>query len=494
MNKNSMINKTRGKKYLDSLKDGRNVWLNGSIVEDVTAHPAFTGTLSTIERLFNMLDHPEEKQLVGFQPPGSDTYVHSSFLVPRNQDDLRKRSIAFKYWADETHGVMSRLSEYARSLVTGWYAAREQLAQLDPRFAYKIADYYEKARDNDLFVANALLDPQVDRSKGLEDFDAADCILHIVKETEDGLILRGAKMIATAAPYAHDFLIFPFHKIKEEYAKHAHALIVPANSSGLHIVCREPFTSDREQDHLLSASFDEMDAVLFFDDVLVPWERVLIHGNAEAVWKFRMNRTANSLAFHQTVVRLLSKLEFVTGVAIAIAEAIGVSGYLHIQEKLGELITQVETIHSLLVASEAQAERDETGTFIPALKPIDTARILGSQYYPRAIEILQQIGAGGFVQVPSTLEEINGPISELMHKYFAGATVGAEEKVKLFKLAWDLFGSQLGSRHELYERYYAGDPVRALANIYTNAEKQQYTKPVWEFLQSKSHVKNGSRS
>ncbi len=167
---------------------------------------------------------------------------------------------------------------------------------------------------------------------------------------------------------------------------------------------------------------------------------------------------------------------------------------MHIQEKLGELITQVETIHSLLVASEAQAKRDETGTFIPALKPIDTARILGSQYYPRAIEILQQIGAGGFVQVPSTLEEINGPISELMHKYFAGATVGAEEKVKLFKLAWDLFGSQLGSRHELYERYYAGDPVRALANIYTNAEKQQYTKPVWEFLQSKSHVKNGSRS
>jgi 4-hydroxyphenylacetate 3-monooxygenase len=488
-----MMNTTRGKKYLDSLKDGRNVWLNGSIVKDVAVNPAFTGTLSTIERLFNMLDQPDVQHFVGFQPPSSDKYAHSSFLVPRNQDDLRKRSIAFKYWADETHGVMSRLSEYARSLVTGWYAAKDQLAQLDPQFAYKITDYYEKARDNDLFLANALLDPQVDRSKGLEDFDAADRVLHIVKETEDGLIVRGAKMIATAAPYAHDFLIFPFHKVQEEHAKHAHALIVPANSPGLHIVCREPFTSDREQDHLLSAFYDEMDAVLFFDDVLVPWERVLIHGNAEAVWKFRMNQTANSLAFHQTVVRLLSKLEFVTGVAIAVAEAIGVTGYLHIQEKLGELISQVETVHALLVASEAQAEIDDTGTCIPALKPIDTARILGSRFYPRAIEILQQIGAGGFIQVPSTLEEINGPISELMQKYFAGATVGAEEKVKLFKLAWDLFGSQLGSRHELYERYYAGDPIRALANLYTNTEKQRYTESVWELLRSESHVKNLSR-
>ncbi|GAB7057932.1 MULTISPECIES: 4-hydroxyphenylacetate 3-hydroxylase family protein [Paenibacillus] len=473
---------SRGKRFIDSLQDNRNVWLEGKKVDKLHEHPAFNGTLKIISGLFDLLDDPRTRNEIGFPVNETGKYAHSSFLVPYTLQDLSSRSRAFYYWARETHGVMSRLSDYARSMVTGWYGSRERLSRLDNRFADKISAYYQTARDRDLFLTTSLLDPQIDRSKGLNDKKIAERYLHVVKETSEGIVLRGAKMIATGAPYTHDFLIFSFHRLMNDYGKHAHALIVPADSAGLHIVCRESFADPREKEHILSSRYDEMDAVLLFDDVLVPWERVLLYGDAEAVWELRTNKTANALAFHQTVVRFAAKLEFVTGVAFAMAETIGVNGFLHIQEKLGELLTQIDTIKALLIASEIQAQPDEAGILVPKSTYLDTARSLGTRFYPRVIDILQQIGGGGFVQTPSSLAEFQGPIAHLLDLYFEGATVGAEKKVQLFKLAWDLIGSPLGARHELYERFYAGDPVRAFAGQYLSADKTLLTDPVWKLL------------
>ncbi|CAK4867151.1 unnamed protein product [Aphanomyces euteiches] len=379
---------------------------------------------------------------------------------------------------------MSRLSDYARSLVTGWYGSRKQLAKLDSKLESKITAYYEEARDKDLFLTTSLLDPQIDRSKGLDDNRIAERYLHVVKETKEGIILSGAKMIATGAPYTHDFLIFSFNKVDVRHSKHAHALIVPAASKGLHIVCRESFAHLGIADHPLSARYDEMDAVLLFEDVLIPWERVLLNGDADAVWKLRSHVTSNTLAFHQTVVRFVAKLEFIAGVTFAVADAIGVNGFLHVQEKLGELITQIDTMKALLIASEALAKADPaTGIWLPEASFIDTARSIGTKLYPRAIEILQQVGGGGFVQTPAKLSQFEGPLSDLLNRYFEGVSINAENKVQLFKLAWDLIGSPLGSRHELYERFYAGDPVRSFANQYLNSDKSALIDPVWKLLQ-----------
>jgi len=473
----------RGATFVNSLKDGRTVWLDGGKVEDLSSHSAFSGTLGTIAALFDMLDDAAIRHEVGYPLQENGKYAHSSFLVPYEKDDLRRRSRAFAFWAKETNGIMSRLSDYGRSMITGWYAAREQIGRLDPQFPAKIEAYYESARDNDLFLTTAILDPQIDRSRGLDDKRIAERFLHVVKETSEGIVVRGAKMIATGAPYTHDFILFSFLQLEQSNRKHAHVLIVPANSKGLHIVCRESFADLRDKDHVLSSRYEEMDAVLFFDDVLIPWERVMMYGDAEAVLKLRNNRTANSLAFHQTVVRYVAKLEFVAGLAFSIAESIGVNGYLHIQEKLGELLTQIETMRALVIASESEARQDEAGVWLPELRYIDTARNIGTRYYPRAIEILQQVGGGGFVQTPSGMDDFYGPISDLMHRYFEGTAVSAEKKVKLFKLAWDLIGSPLGSRHELYERFYAGDPVRSYAAQYVNSDKSGYTDPIWRLLQ-----------
>lgn len=474
---------SRGQRFLDSLQDGRNVWVDQEKVVDLPGHPAFSGTLATIGRLFDLLDDPRRRDYVGYAAGDSGKFAHSSFLVPYSAEDLAKRSRAFAYWAKETNGVMSRLSDYARSLVAGWYGSRKQLGKLDAGLEAKISAYYEEARDNDRFLTTSLLDPQIDRSKGLDDKRIAERYLHVVKETKEGIVLSGAKMIATGAPYTHDFLIFSFNKLDARHSKHAHALIVPAGSEGLHIVCRESFAEPDGQDHPLSSRYDEMDAVLLFDEVLVPWERVLLNGDADAVWKLRSHVPSNSLAFHQTVVRFVAKLEFVAGVTFAVADAIGVNGFLHVQEKLGELITQIDTAKALLIAAEAQAKPDPaTGMWLPEATFIDTARSIGTKLYPRAIEILQQVGGGGFVQTPARMSQFDGPLGDLLNRYFEGVSVGAEQKVRLFKLAWDLIGSPLGSRHELYERFYAGDPVRSYANQYLSSDKAALIDPVWKLL------------
>lgn len=480
----SGVTLTRGERFIQSLRDERNVWIDGQRLDDVTAHPSFQGTLTTIKDLFDMLDDKQIQAQIGFRNAETGTYAHHAFLVPANREDLKRRRAAFSYWATETHGVMSRLSEFARSLVTGWYAARHEFTSLDPHFADKISRYYEQARDQDLFLTTALLDPQIDRTKSAGEHRNPDSVLRIVKETEEGVVVRGAKMIATAGPYAHDFLVYPYYRLKETEREYAHFLIVPANLPGLHIICRESFASLSGGDHPLSEKYDEMDAVLFFDDVLVPWERVFLKGDIDGVWKLRMNRTAGALAFHQTVVRLLAKLEFVTGVSVAVAQSIGADSYQHVQEKLGELVIQVESIKGLLLASEIQSSRTDAGIELPSLGPIETARNLGAWYYPRALDILQLIGAGGFMQVPSKLEDLNGPLGDMMKTYYAGKQLDADHKVRLFKLAWDLVGSPLGSRHELYERFYAGDPVRTYANQYVNADKSELESRMRTFRQT----------
>lgn len=473
----------RGQRFLDSLRDGRTIWLGNQLIDDVAAHWAFSGTLRTLSRLFDALDDPQIQGHIGFISPATGQHVHNSFLIPTDRADLARRNAAFTYWARQTHGIMSRLSDYARSLVTGWYLVKDHMRKYDTMFADKIVRYYEEARDHDRFLTTALLDPQIDRGRGGEHRDP-DSVLRIVQENEEGVVVRGAKMVATGGPYAHDFVIFPYHRVDDVHPEYAHALIVPANSKGLHIICREPFSSKDRQNHPLSARYDEMDAVLVFDDVLVPWERVLLKGDPGAVWALRTHLVPNALAYHQTVVRAVVKLEFVTGIGLALAEAIGVNRFLHIQEKLGELLLQLESVRALVLASEADSHQNENGYQVPSLRFIETARNLVSRYYPRAIEILQQIGAGGFVQLPASLSQFNGPISSLLNKYFSGANIGAEDKARLFKLAWDLIGSPLGSRHELYERFYAGDPVRLYANQYLNYDHRALVQPVWEAIRA----------
>lgn len=471
-------------RYRSRLQDGRRVWLNGKHVRDIAGHPAFKGTVDTLSALLDLQDHPETRDDLTFVSPDTGERVNLAYLVPYSREDLKRKERAYQIWSDATFGMMSRLSDYSRSLLTGWYAIRHLLGGKDGEFAGKIERYYQQSRDQDWFSTTALHDPQVDRSKCSSELDDPYTHLRIVRETEDGIIVRGAKMIATGAPYFDEIFVYPFHRRPQSEKRYATMFAVSVSTPGVHIICRESFASEQEEDHPLSSRFEEMDAVVVFDDALIPWERVFILDDPEAVWALRQDPVATALSQQPTVIRLLSKLEFIAAIAHELAQTIGADRFLHVQEKMGELIIQVETIRSLLLFAHDQAKPNADGVWVPAVEALTTARNLGSRYYPRALEILQQIGAGGFIQVPSSLAELSGPAGPFVERYYRGANKSAEERIKLFKLTWDIIGSSFASRNELYERFYSGDPVRTYAGQYLNYNKQPLIDQVWQLVRS----------
>ncbi|SDX16433.1 4-hydroxyphenylacetate 3-monooxygenase [Marininema mesophilum] len=474
----------RVQSYLESLADDRCVWLDGEKVS-VLDHPAFQGTLRSIMRLFHMLDDNEIYEKISYLSPSTGERVHISYQIPKSLEDIRRRRSAFQIWCDETDGMMSRLSDYARSRLTGWVAARKEFAKYNPDFSDKILKYYEYSRDENRFISIVQRDVQLNRAKQYDArFFAKSGLLQITKKTAEGVYVSGAKMIATAAPYTNEFIVYPVMRLSEEQKSAANMLIVPADAKGLHMACRESFavSIDKKTDYPLSSQYDEMDALLIFDDVFIPWEYVLIHEDPEAIWKIKGNRHSNSLGYHQALIRLHTKLEFITGLACKLAETTGSSAFLHVQEMLGELIIQGQTLKGLILAAEIEGEVDEEGIYLPSFSYIESGRNLGTTFYPRTIEILQRISAGGNLQVPSSLKDFSTEISPLMKTYFRGADIDAEGRTKLMKLAWDLIGTPFASRHSLYEHFYAGDPIRNRASQYLSYNKGKLIAKVEKYL------------
>jgi 4-hydroxyphenylacetate 3-monooxygenase oxygenase component len=474
-----------GAEFIAGLRDSREVWLGNERVADVTAHPAFRGAIESLARLYDMQHEPEYRELLTYPSPTTGDAVGLSFLIPRTREDLVRRRQMIKIWADATCGMMGRSADFLNTMVTAWAAKRDYFAQQSPACAERVWRYYEDCRERDLFLTHALIDPQVDRAKNRAEQDDPYLCLRIVEETKQGLIVRGAKMIATAAPFADEILVWPFPPtLTEAEAAYAMVFIIPVAAPGLKIICRESFSRpDQYTDHPLSARFDEMDAVAVFEDVLVPWERVFLHGDVRLVGQMYAGTRIRELTAHQTNTRLLSKIEFVYGLLCLMTDAIGTQNAAAVQEMLGEAASYVEIIKSTLLAAEQEAQVDPSnGVMYPALQPLQVGRTWGPRIYPRLMEMVRRLGAGGLMQLPASSSAFDSPIGRDLEKYYRGAHISAQEKVALFKLAWDLLGSDFGARHTLYELYYAGDPSVLMAGFHRDFKKEECIARVREFL------------
>src|SRR5690625_369690 len=223
---------------------------------------------------------------------------------------------------------------------------------------------------------------------------------------------------------------------------------------------------------------NEVVELLLFDDILVPCDNVFINQKLKSGNMLYASTGINQQPSHQSAVRGLAKISFVSDVACSIADAVGVDGFLNVQNQLSELIQSAETIRALLRTAEREYEVTATGELRPSLVPLETIRGLLPYSYPRAIQILQTIGAGGLLMSPSEADFNNPEISDDMHKYYMGRTdITSEKRVRLFKLAWDLSGEAFGQRLVQYERYYSGDPVRKMGMFYNTHKRNNPTYP-----------------
>jgi 4-hydroxyphenylacetate 3-monooxygenase len=330
-----------------------------------------------------------------------------------------------------------------------------------------------------------LINPQVDRSRPVEKQDK-DLAAKIVKETDAGIVIRGARMVSTLAAYSHDLIVLPSTYIanSKEAEPYAFGFSVPVAAPGLRFICRPSVIHQNAasvMDYPLSARFDETDAMVIFDDVLVPWKRVFIHRDPELCNGLYNRTSIMPQIMHQFSTKNLAKAEFMMGLGFAIAKSTNIDQHLQVQGMLAELIQFTEFSRACLRASEADASPGPFGTMTPAAMPLWTVRMMFSDMFRRMCEIIQILGAGGLVAVPSHAE-LGGPAAEDVATYFQGVNADAPTRIKLFRLAFDAAVSSFSGRQQLYERYYSGDPIRLAGTLYGLYEKDTHIDRIFGML------------
>ncbi len=475
-----------GEQFLDGLRDGREVWLEGERVADVTAHPKLRRMAHTLAGIYDLQHSAELHEKMTFASPASGEPVALSYLVPENQDDLRRRRAALEIVAESCHGMLGRTPDYVNIQLT----ASRQLANLfgekEPKFAGRLRDYHEYVRERDLCLTHAFGHPQVNRSAGLSELPDPYIAVGVVDTCVEGVVVRGAKNLATLAPFSDEIFAPLYRPLRADVAedrKHCIGFAVPSDIEGLRFICRPSHDLGLPLgDYPLSGQYDEMDSLAVFDDVIVPWERVFLWDDVELG-----NRTVTQVALwrhymQQVAVKNIAKLEFILGIVHTMTEAIGIGVYGHVQEKTAEIIDTIETVRAYMRAAEADAAPLAGAEGIwPAPEPWIAMRHWYPDAYARVAAIVQQLAASGLMLTPSEAD-MGGPLAADIEKYFQGANIPAVERVRLFRLAWDLIGTQFGSRQTLYERFFNGDVVQLRMRRYAQYDYTRSEESVRRFM------------
>ncbi|HWO43234.1 MAG TPA: 4-hydroxyphenylacetate 3-monooxygenase, oxygenase component [Candidatus Eisenbacteria bacterium] len=475
-----------GAEYLAGLEGGREIWFAGERVRNVVEHPILGRTARSIAELYDLQWNPQFKSKLTYPSPATGDPVSLAFIQPRSVDDLVRRRAMFKAWADWSGGLLGRTPDYLNAILAGFACSSAYFGRNGSHYAERIVAYYQGCRERDLCATHAFVDPQINRARSQSEQADPTVPLHIESESREGLIVSGARMLATLAPFADELHVFPSPSRTQpsDAPRFAFAFAVPVSTPGLRFICRESFDAGGPMaDYPLTAQYEEMDAVAIFHRVVVPWDRVFLKGDISLCNRLFRDTPAFLHGIHQFTAKNLAKAEFVLGVASLLAETIGRSELPLYQQLLGEIVDVVETERAYLRAAEADAITDESGFVHPNPDILATARNYFPRIYPRLIEILQLIGSSGLMATPTERDLAAPAISADIERYYQSATLTGKERVRLFRLAWDLACSSFGGRQVLYERFFAGDPFLLMASRFTNYDRSAAVARVKAFLE-----------
>lgn len=469
-----------GKTFLERInKLNTEVWLDGEKIENISDHLAFKGILQSKASLYDLQCDPNFKEGMTFSSPLSGESVGVSYLQPKTKEDLLKRRKMMERWAKETAGMMGRSPDYLNTVIMSFASSASLLKESENCFPDHIQSLYETAREKDLSFTHTFITPQVNRSSLYLEYSNEPIAAKIIEKNNKGLIIKGARLLATQGGLTDELLVFGAPKFDPE---EAFAFAIPSDTKGVKFLCRESFVGgDSTIDYPLSSRFEEMDSIVVFDHVLVPWERVFFYGDIRIANMFLTKSSFNPFAYHQVITRQIVKTEFILGLAETMINTIDVGEYQHIQEKMAEIIIGLETMKALLEKSENDATVNEQGWMIPSSTPLQVASNIFPKIYPRFSEIIQLIGASGLVSLP-TEKMFLSEVGKDLNQYLQATCKSADERNKIFRLAWDLTMSSFGTRQTQYERYFFGDPVRLSGFLYNNYLKDSYIERINEFL------------
>lgn len=464
-----------GAEFLAGLRDDREVWLDGQRVADVTTHPLLGRCARTLAELYDLQHAPDLAPQLTYPSPTTGEPVSLAFIQPRSADDLARRRAMFKLWADHAGGMLGRSPDYVSAILAGCAMAADYFARHDPRAAGRLVAYYEWFRERDLCATHTFGTIRPNRQLGEAQQGDPTVPLHIVGESAAGLVVSGARNMATLGPFADEMLVFPAPMKQQagDADRYALAFAIPIATPGLRLLCRESFDVGRpEADHPLASRYEEMDCVAIFHEVVVPWDRVFIKGDVALCNGLFRETYAFEHGIHQFLVKDWAKAEFILGVASLVAEALGRIDTPAYQQMLGEIVDAIETVRAYVLAAEADAIVDAAGYWVPNPSILSTGRNYLRRLYPRLIEILQLVGSSALMATPTAADLAAPELAADIEKYYQGTTLGGHERVRLLRLAWDLACSSFGGRQVLYERFFAGDPATLLQRRFVTYDRR----------------------
>ena len=456
-----------GKRYIESLRDGREVWIDGKRVDDITTHPAFRDMIKALADVYDA-QNGEYRDEMTYLEPETGLRASLSWMIPNTLEESSRKRRNSQLWNMLTWGQLGRSPDVLAPFVCNMVPrAAEFSAYKNPHcdFADNIVNYYKYCRDNDLFLTHALGDPQVDRSTQPQNERRAtpedeEIALHVVEETAEGVIVTGGKQLSTAAVHSNEtYVSLSATFFARNDPRFVLAFSIPTNSKGLKILAREPvnrwFGSWGHPFNML----DEQDCMLFFERVLVPWDRLffLYESPARVMPIAGPGGAEVNFAGWANLERALYRYRLMTAVATLITQAIGVYEYREVGSKLGEMAANCEMLRLAMDGMEHTSKR--------AAGPNGPIGIWMAQTTWRMTELLRELCGSGIVMQPSENDLASPELRPFLEQFMRGKDVGVEYKSRLFRFAHDLAMSSFGMRQDIYEYWHAGDPSRNRINL-----------------------------
>lgn len=465
-----------GAEYLESLRDGREIWLHGKKVKDVTTHPAFRNSARSIARLYDALHDPETKDILTRPTDtGNGGYTQRFFQPDTSPEDLFKTRDAIAAWSRLTYGQMGRSPDYKASFLATLGANPEYYGEYADNARY----WYKEAQEKNWFFNHAIINPPVDRDKPID--EVKDIFIHKVGETDEGIIVSGAKMVATGSALTNYNFIAHYGALAIPSPEFALVFVADMASPGIKLISRPSYelnaaVTGSPFDFPLSSRFDENDTVIIFDKVLIPWQNVLVNGDVDKANSFfAESGFLNRFTFHG-VTRLAVKLDFVSGLLMKALRGNGTDKFRGVQAQIGEVIAYRNMFWALSDAMALNPQPSANGTVIPNIDYGLAYRVFMSDGWPRIKDIIETVVAGSLIVQPSSVKDFqNEELRPYIDQLYRGSNgIEAEEKIKVIKLLWDVIGTEYGGRHELYERNYSGNNENIrMENLFMAQERGQ---------------------
>jgi 4-hydroxyphenylacetate 3-monooxygenase len=410
-------------------------------------------------KLYDALHDPKQQDVLTCPTDtGSGTFTHRFYRVARSREDLIAQRDAIAHWARMSYGWMGRSPDYKASLMN---TLGVNYAFYD-KFADNARNWYARAQNHVLFMNHAIVNPPVDRMKAAD--QVKDVFITIQKETDAGIVVSGAKVVATSAALTHYNFMGQNAAMPISDSDLAVMFIAPMNKPGIKLICRASYEMTASvmgtpYDYPLSSRFDENDAILVFDNALIPWENVLVHRDIEKIKVFYPRSGFLAGYQFQGCTRLAVKLDFLVGVIAKALRAAGSDEFRGNQAMLGEVIAWRNLFWAMSDAMAMNPVPWVGDAVLPNAQSGSSYRVFAGDAYSRVKEIVEKIIASSLIYLPSSAKDFANPaIDKYLARYVRGSYgIDYKERIKVMKLLWDAIGTEFGGRHELYERNYAGN-------------------------------------